>query len=279
MNILSLGKVIIKNIFFMQALTRKLGTPVRLTAEECEKVYEDLMADKMMDQKFALMCNIKTMSIDWHYNIEKFLKYKGQLDLTKFFMLLHQDFMEEYLKWGQATYQYAMTRTDLNLEPLNHCTRMTIPLKLANGKYYWVMQEAIALQLDENGKLVSHLNIYTVLNEMEGNENVTIVGRLYNNGFEVKEWTQSVLKNFFTRHSFDLTKEQERIVAVLHKNLEMSNADIAQALQKTKNTIDVQNKLIIAKARIAFSNHEFANIREVVRFLGEIGYFNEEIND
>lgn len=63
MNPLTLGTTIVKNIFFMKALTRKLGEPLHLTEGACQQVFEDLKADKMMAQKFALVCNIKTMSI------------------------------------------------------------------------------------------------------------------------------------------------------------------------------------------------------------------------
>jgi DNA-binding CsgD family transcriptional regulator len=277
MNFLTLSATIVKNIFFMQALTRKLGEPVQLTEEECNTVFEDLKADTMMAQKFALTCNIKTMSIDFQHNTERFLSHQGQLDLKKFFLLLHPDFMEDYIKWGQATYSYALNNKSLNIEPLNHCTRMTIPLKLANGKYHWVLQEAVALQIDEAGNLVSHLNVYTILNEMEGDEKVRIVGRLYNNGFEVKEWTQTVWKDFFTRQSFELTPEQQRIVETLHNNINLSNTEIADILNKTKNTIDAHNKHILERARHSFTFQAFGNVRDVVIFLKSINYFDNNL--
>lgn len=279
MNLFTLGKTIAKNLIFMQGLTRKLGDPVHLSEAECQAVFEDLKNNTLMAQKFALVCNVKTMSIGFHFNTEKFLTYKGTLDLNKFFFMLHPDFMEEYLKWGQATYKYLINSKPIALTPLTQCTRMTIPLKLSNGKYYWVLQEAICLQLDAAGNLVSHLNIYTVLNEMEGNEDVKITGQLYNDGFEVKEGTQTVWKEFFTLKSFVLPKEQQRIVAVLHKDLALSNAEIADLLNKQKNTIDKQNQQIIARANACYPMRAFGNVKEVVRFLREIGYFQEGISE
>jgi predicted amino acid-binding ACT domain protein len=276
MNPFVLGKTIAKNIHFMQGLTRQLGEPVHLSETACNTVFEELKTNTLMAQKFALVCNIKTMSIGFHYNTEKFLSYRGTLDLSKFFFMLHPDFMEEYIKWGQATYKYLMKSKEIIKTPLTQCTRMTIPLKLKNDKYYWVLQEAICLQVDRAGNLVSHLNIYTILNEMEGNEDVIITGQLYNDGFEVKEWTQTVWKEFFTLQSFVLPKEQQRIVEALHKDLEFSNKEIADLLNKQKNTIDVQNKHIIARANACFPMREFGTVKEVVRFLREIGYFNKE---
>jgi hypothetical protein len=274
MNIISLGKTIVQNYFFMKALTHKLGEPVHFSEEACEKVFEDLRLDQIMAQKFALAFNIKTLNIGFHHNTAKFLNYKGKFDLNKFFMTVHPDFMEEYLKWGQATYRYILEHKETEIEPLNHSTRITIPLKLTDGKYHWVLQEAFALQIDSNGNLVSHLNIYTVLNEMIGKEDVVLVGRLYNNGFEMKEWSQMVWKDFFTTRPFDLTPEHQKIVNILNENLELSNTAIAEILNKQRNTIDVQNKQILMRARESFPNHTFGNIKDVVRFLREIDYFN-----
>lgn len=53
MNPLTLTKTIIQNYFFRKALTHKLGEPVHLTEGECQKVFDDLKADRMMAQKFV----------------------------------------------------------------------------------------------------------------------------------------------------------------------------------------------------------------------------------
>lgn len=64
----------------------------------------------------------------------------------------------------------------------------------------------------------------------------------YRQVFEVKEWTQNVWKDFFTHSPFELTPEQERIIEALGQNNTLTNTEIAQLLNKKKNTIDVQNK-------------------------------------
>ena len=274
MNPLALGKVIIQNYSFMRTLTHKLGVPVRLTEGECQKVFRDLKADRMMAQKFALVIDVKTQKIIWHLNTEKFLNYKGVFATEKFFLSIHTDFLVDFLKWVQANYIFVYQNSHV-LDPLNQCSRLTVPLKLYDNKYHWVLQEVTPLQVDASNNLVTHLNVYTALRPMEEGEKVQIVGRLYNNGFEVKDWTKSVWKEFFTIRPFELTPEQSRIVETLDKNIKLSNIKIAQALGKQKNTIDVQNKQILARARDAYPNHLFETIKEVVRFLRNIGYFEE----
>lgn len=272
MNPLTLGKVIIQNYFFMKALTHKLGEPVHLTEGECQKVFEDLKADRMMAQKFAIVVDVKTQKIIWHLNTEKFLNYKGVFCTEKFFLSIHADFLVDFIKWVQANYIFVYQNSHV-LDPLNQSSRLTVPI---DNKYHWVLQEVTPLQVDASNNLVTHLNIYTALRPMEEGEKVQIIGRLYNNGFEVKDWTKSVWKEFFTIRPFELTPEQRRIVKILNENIELSNLEIAQALSKQKNTIDVQNKQILARAREAFPNQSFETTKDVVRFLREIGHFEEE---
>jgi hypothetical protein len=273
MNLIQLGKTIVQNYFFMRTLTQQLGEPVYLTETACQKAFNALKENPTMAQKFALICNVKTLSIDSQHNTKNFLKYTGNLDLNKFFMLLHPDFMVDYIRWGQATYSYLLQHPEIEIVPLHQCTRINIPLQLSDGRYHWVMQEALPLQLDAQGKLITHLNIYTILHEMAPDENVPLVSRLYNNGFEVKEWSQTVWKTFFTHRPFLLTPAQRQIIETLLQHPQFRNAEIAAHLQKNKNTIDIQNKQILACARIAFPNQPFDNLKEVVHFLREIRYF------
>lgn len=275
MNLIRLGKLIIENYFFMRSLTHKLGEPVHHTDEECHTIIEGLKADKMMSQKFAFVYNIKAAQLSHHFNTEVFLSYNGYLDLNKFFLFIHPDFMEDYLNWGKAVYSYLMKQQHTKIEPLKQCTRITVPLKLIDGQYHWVLQEALPLQIDANNNLVSHLNIYSVLKPMKKDDKEEMSQRLYDKGMEATEWTKVVWKEFFTRESFSLTPEQRRIVEVLHKNIELTNLEVAQVLGKTKNTIDMQNKQIKARAKASFSHQEFDNIKDIVRFLRQIGYFED----
>ncbi len=276
MNPLSLAKTLFDNFFFMYTLTRKLGAPIHLSEAECEKVFENLNADKTMTQKFAFIFNIKEGKLSRHLNTEKFLPYSGFLDLNKFFMLIHPNYMEEYLKWGRAVYTFLMKEQPVQLDPLNQCTKVTIPLKLIDGKYHWVLQEAIPLQVDAANNLISHLNIYSIVRPMEASEKVQLDYRLYINGFETTEWTKVFWKGYFTLQPFDLTPDQTKIVQLILEDNTITNAEIGLKLIKQKNSIDMQNKHILAKARTAFTHQNFENIRDVVSFLKTIHYFDKE---
>jgi DNA-binding CsgD family transcriptional regulator len=276
MNPLTLGTAIVKNIFFMRALTRKLGEPVSLTEGACNDLFDSLKADTLMAQKFAFVYHIKAATLKYHVNTDTFLPYKGDLDLNKFFLLIHPDFMEKYIKWGQAVYSYLMQQQHTKLEPLNQCTRITVPLKLIDGKYHWVLQEALPLQIDAANNLISHLNIYSVLKPMQESDKDDMSQRLYNKGLEATEWTKVVWKEFFTLQVFELSEKERQIMALLMIDNRLSNTDIAIRLNRLKNTVDAQNKAILAKARASFPYESFENLRDVVQFLKNLNYFENE---
>ena len=272
MNPLKLGKAILETYFFMRTLTQKIGEPVQLTEEACRKIFADMKADKLMTHKFAMMVNIKMMKIPFHFNTEKFLPYKGKLELTKFFNLIHLNFAIDYIKWGQAVYAFIIKEQE-NFEPLDYNYRLTIPLKLKDGQYYWVLQESFLLQKDANNRLVSNLNIYTIIRPMERSEDIEMLGRFYNNGFEIKEWAQSIRQQYFNSPKFELTTQQNAIVTQLHLIPLLNNAQIAELLNTSKDTIDMQNKNMLLRAREAFDNQAFGTVKDVVRFLEDLGYF------
>lgn len=62
----------------------------------------------------------------------------------------------------------------------------------------------------------------------------------------------------------------------LSQNPELSNAQIAQALGKQKNTIDMQNKQILSRARDCFPLHHFESIRDVAAVLRDMAFFEEQ---
>ena len=276
MNIFELGKAIIENYFFMRALTRHIGEPVYFSEEECQKVFKGIENDLLMSNRFAVAANIKIMDVIWHFNVDKFFKYNKPLTLQKYFFKVHPEYLTDYIRWGQASYMYALEIKDY-LQPFKQMTRITLPLKLKDGKYYWVLQEAMPLQFDENKNIISNINLYTILRPFEKKEELPFVGYIWDDGFKHEEWTKVLWKIYFTRQPFVLSTEQNRIVELLAKNPNYTNIEIANSFGKQKNTIDIQNKQILAKARQSFPNHPFDSVRDVVRFLADMKLLESQI--
>lgn len=278
MNLIEIGRVIISDYLFLKSLTKYFGPPVHLSDEACQKFLTDLENDPLMSNRFALMANIKTFDIVWQLNFDKFFKYKGKLTVDKFFFKIHPDYLIDYIKWGEACYLYAAEIKD-QLIPLQQMTRITIPMKLKDEQYYWVLQEAIPLQLDKDNNMITHIQLYSIIRPFEKKEELPFVGYVWDEGFKHEEWSKAIWKRYFTRQPFILTPELNRIMDLMIQNPHISNGEIADQLGKQKNTIDMQNKQILAKARQSFPNQTFETVRDVAQFLSDLNLMDFKMSD
>ncbi len=176
MDIINLTRAIAENYFFMKGLTKHFGEPIHLSETECEKVLADLRNDRFMLHRFSFVFNIKSVKLTHHNNVGKFMS-KENIGLEEFFFKVHPDYMADYLRWGEAIYSYAQ-ELKAKIQPLLQTYRITIPIKLKDGKYHWVLQESMAFQLDSEKNMVSHLNIYSVARPFDAKEKIPLIGDL-----------------------------------------------------------------------------------------------------
>lgn len=275
MNPLTLIKTIARNYFFVLKRTSEYGDAVRFTDEEAHQFLENLKTNPFLNTRFVIAANNKTLKIMFHHNADKFLHFKEPFTVENYFRMIHLDYLEEYLKWGDMVYSYAENIRE-SLAPLKQNYRITFPMKLKSGVYHWVLMEAYPLQLDANNNLIAHLNIYTILSEYNPKEKFPLVGDIWDNNERHDDWSHELWKKVNIHRAFILTPQQSRIVNLLKDNLELNNAEIAEQLGKKKNTIDVQNKQILSRARDCYPGQKFQNIKDLVLFLKEMEFFQEQ---
>ena len=276
MNPFILGKTIAQSYFLMRKRSLTFGEPVNWTNEEAHQFLNALPQNPLMQTRFAIAANNKNSEVIYHHNLEKFVAFKKQFTINAYFRLIHLDYVGDYIKWGEMVYQYADSMREV-LAPMKQNFRITIPLKLIDGHFHWVLMEAYPLQMDRDNNMISHLNIYTVLSRFDAKVYVPLVGDIWYNNTQQQDWTHDLWKKVATHRAFILTPTQSQIVAVLNQNMDFSNAEIALALNKTKNNVDIQNKLILARARETFGSQYFTTIKDVVKFLQEMQFFQEQI--
>lgn len=273
-NLLSLTKTIAQSFYLMQKRTASYGEGVRWTQDETATFLAQLPQNPLMLNRFAIAARLKPNEVIYQHNTELYLGVTKRLTIEAYYRLIHLDYLEDYLKWGEIIYQYAAKMRDF-LEPMRQCFRITFPMRLYDKQYFWVLMEAYPLQMDADKNMVAHLNIYTVLNRFIPNEKIPLVGDVWDNNALNEDWTHEIWKKYTTHRAFVLTPAQSEIVAVLNQNLDLTHAQIAEQLGKSKNTIDIQTKQILARARDAFDNQYFTTVRELVQFLQAIQFFQE----
>lgn len=271
MNYLQLAKSVIGFYFFMKRQTSNYGEPVDLNEEECEKVIESLKSNSFSKYKFYFVLDIRSMKHTYMLNVEKFLTLKNNnfsVDAT--FRAIHPDYLVENLQWAETTFRYVTTELKFSegFKPLQQYYRIQVPMKLLDNNYHWLMMECSPLQLDKNNNVITVLISYTVLRPFVKGEKTLVMGTLYDENFENKPGLNYAFwKTYFVRKPLVLTLEQNKIIDLLIEDISRTNADIADLLQKKKNTIDIQNKQILERARLSFQNETFDNVRDVVEFM------------
>lgn len=165
----------------LSEVTQDFGEPDRLSNKE---MYEFLLSilkrrnpEFRLEDKntFYLVLNIKEarfipfdekkMTVP---NLEKVLGYKDDIDFDYFLRkMIPVEILSEYLNIGLSAYREVGKHKDI-IQILKHSFNTDLFLEDAKGEVYRFYQEAIALQLDKDNNLVSHLNRYTRRTKVRG---------------------------------------------------------------------------------------------------------------
>ena len=258
-------------------MAKDFGDPVKPTPAELEAFYERIRARAHIPNQFYLTENMKDIEVPFHWNTEPYINIKGKINADKVSELIHPKYLSDVLQWAMAGYACTVAYKHLLLAH-SHYYRITFPMELRDGKYHWVQIDAVPLVFDEDGNFLSHFNTYTVLNRpFDEKEKVAIVADITANIFPDEQLTRELRKMRFDRHPFYLTKSQKEIVDTKWQNPELTNAGLAELLGKDKDTIDAQNKQILAKAKESFPARfppdQKHTVNDVVEFLEGMGYY------
>lgn len=170
-----------KLLDFITHYSKEIGTPVvELKQGVTGRLLETLKWLGHYDEYYTVV-NLKHRRLDWHHGINKYLGYltsdilgtkienqevdKGILFLRNiihpFVRDWHNLFMVSTLKlFKNSDYKKIQLRNTRFI--------INIPVKKKNGIYVFVKQMMLPLQIDKNGKLVTYLNVYTIVDEYRG---------------------------------------------------------------------------------------------------------------
>jgi DNA-binding CsgD family transcriptional regulator len=256
----------------MDRYTKDFGEPVTLTPIEIEKLIEQVKGSKHLSNQFFTIEYTKISDVTFHFNVEKYLKIRGVIDSDKIFGLIHPDYLIDFLQWGVAIFSFIDTIGEA-LTPLKNCYRITFPMMLKDGKYYWVQMESTPLTIDKNEKLLSIFNTYTVTRPYDKREKTSLVAEIWQESFNEETWSQELRRLKFTRDVFSLTRRQKQILEIMRENPELTNAQIAEGLGNQKYTVDTLKKQILGKSRNSFPDTQFQTVKDLILFLENMGFF------
>ncbi len=260
----------------MASLTNDCGEKTRLSDEECQTLFAQIEALPPYANTFFIVLNIKKVEVVKEYNVGLHLDVKGRVNFEKMLRAVKPELLEDYLRWGGAAYSYAATPGIRQiLEPLKQTYRIMVPMLTVKQHYAWVLQESRALELDADSRLISHLNIYTVLRAYDDSEIIGLVGDVWDDGFEQVVWSRTLQEYAFKVRPFLLTKSETRTLDAVATNPHFTNSQTAALLGKSIYTVEEQNKAMLAKARGAFPAKQLRNVKDLADFLRVIGWFEK----
>ncbi len=262
-------------LLFLKGLTKDYTTPTQMPEGGREAFFTRVKERSLSTNQFFMAVDNRPIKVISSHCFDKYMAFQLPFSVEQYINNIHPDYLQDYLSWGKAVYSYAHQKPEI-LVPLQHCFRINFPLKLKDNKYYWVLMEAFPLELDENNRLISQFNAYTVLQAFDVKEKIPLVGDIWDKHFSNDTWTKELWKCRFTLQPFILTDEQRRIFTILRKNPTLSNAEVATLLGKQKNTVDVQIKQILSRARDSFPTRNFPFIREFIEFMNGMGYYEQD---
>lgn len=78
---------------------------------------------------------------------------------------IHPDYLLPYLRWRKGAYNLVFQYADKMRKPLQHAFRISLPLRVRSGRYWWFLINSLTTQLDANHRIVSNLQTFCQENE------------------------------------------------------------------------------------------------------------------
>ncbi len=247
-----------------------------LTDADARAFAADLRQNTAPGNHFYIGAKTTSIDIPFQINAQEYLPLGGIFTADEYMEIVHPDYLVDYLEWALAAYACLIAGELAPIvKPLKVSYRIEFPAMLKNGRYHWMLMEAIPFQVDRNGIMLTHLNKYTPLRAFEGGPKRELSGELWEGSFLRPDWTRLLRKERLTHAYFLLTPVEREIIDLHHRNPAFKNRDIAAALGKQENNVERHQKNIIAKAKESFPSLAPASIKELVAFLEPYGYFDD----
>ncbi len=143
----------------LQHLARQADTPEPLDVEAAIRGLLERHRHGPLRWAFYLIVDMNAGDIAWQHGLDRSLGAPAAgLTIQEFFQHIHPDYLPRYIAWALAVHEAYFRHPEVTSEnPVYH---ITMPLRHADGAYYWYTQRSVPLQADGRGQLISYFNLY-----------------------------------------------------------------------------------------------------------------------
>jgi DNA-binding CsgD family transcriptional regulator len=180
--------------------------------------------------------------------------------LGEFIANIHSEYTKYYIDWMLAFIKLSNSIGD-NL--MTSSLRLFFPFKDENGYFSWCMLTVFPSQ---NKDIICLNQQITYLSKRF--QIIFLPGEIWCRGNIDWDQTKQLHQKYKNQNKFKFTKNQQRIIELYTLNPEYTQNEIAEILNKSKNTIAVQCKQIVKKST-EYYGIKFKNTKSLVNHLKE----------
>lgn len=211
---------------------------------------------------FYLLVDNKTGLINWSLRLFKYMGYhdvktrKKDLSLLEVFSWIRPEELPVFLSNGLSVYMEAVNNPEMLSSYRDSISyHIEVHMKDFKGNYFHLLQQAIPMGIDDNGRLVSHLNIYTIIADGY-RPNVVPLSRLYINSSQPSNYNRNIhngiSKVFTEMEVLDFNHSHQQIIKAYKENNALTVPQLGKQLRLSENSIRKYQKDMLAKINGSF---------------------------
>ncbi len=250
---------------------------LHFTGEECNAFFDSIKSNPLSKKHFYLAIHLSTYSLSFQLYLSDYFGLKCSSTLNDFFDAIHPDYKDTFFQWAKSAHLVAVAHPEfLNILDISY--KIMLPLRNANGCYYWVLQESYVLQMNQEKQMISQFNTYTVVGEYDKPQEMFgwVAGKL---NIDVEK--DAVLKRFYNQISnFSLTIREQEIINLLKKTTDLGYKSLGEQLNIEESTVQKHANNIIQIAKTAFPHYfykkEKTTIKNVINYLNQLDFITND---
>lgn len=256
-------------------LSAGLGEPAALRGAEYEAVIGQMKKFRELYAHLSFWAVVDMRSLDLAAveGAESMLANPVKT-VRDFLRLVHPDYLEPYLIWGEATYVIAMQNPGM-IAPMQISQRVTLPLLGRDGHYHWFSQHATVLQVDAQNRIIQHLNTYYDEGRWSARRLQPVEPHFSGRHYTPEE-LQRLLNAQMTPYIIDEFTNAE-LDLLSHYAAGETPERIMSLKNWRKHTLHEYNAHVMQKARRIFQ-YDFGTARDFAEYCAEKGFIQPKKN-
>jgi hypothetical protein len=246
-----------------------------ISEERC--LHEIEKIKKTIDyEQFIIVIDLLQQKITHSYGVQQWLGYENEtFSLEKYISIIHPSRVDLLITFAEASIETANSK-EQEVGFMEQKQILQLPLLHRKGHYISVKKCSYPFQIDKNGRIISHLNHFTIMNEkFDSSDSMKpeiksehIVNNITAETI-IKKKTQQIIRK--SKKFIGLNHIQLNILTQIANHPEKTQAVIFDELGINKNTRNTHTNRILGHAREYYHNDNLATLKELSLFLRREG--------